>query len=271
MDEWIITENTHEPIITQELWDKVREVDKSVSRGKPTNAGEVKPLSGLMYCPECGKKMRVVWNKRLVKGVYTDEQIFSYNCGGFMESGKSYCHSKQIREAVINEIVLQDIRAKANFVWTDEENARAEFLRRKMQQSSEEQKADAKQLKADKRRLEELDKLVQCAYEDKVRGQIPEAVCVELMKKYQAERNALQTEIAELEARCNQSQQNVADVDEFISRIKRYVHVEELTREICLDLIEYITIGNIPKDKQIPREIHIYYKLIDKPKSKTTN
>ncbi len=104
-----------------------------------------------------------------------------------------------------------------------------------------------------------------------MRGQIPEAVCVELMQKYQAERNALQTEIAELEARCNQSQQNVADVDEFISRIKRYVHVEELTREICLELIENITIGNIPKDKQIPREIHIYYKLIDNPKSKNNN
>lgn len=271
MEDWIVTENTHEPIITQELWDKVREVDKSVSRGKPTNAGEVKPLSGLMYCPDCGKKMRVVWNKRLVRGVYTDEIKFSYNCGGFMESGKSYCHSKQIRESVINEIVLQDIRAKANFVWTDEQNARAEFLRRKMQQTSEEQKADAKQLKTDKRRLEELDKLIQCAYEDKVRGLIPEEVCVELMQKYQAERNALQAEIAELETRCNQSRQNVADVDEFISRIKRYAHVEELTREICLELIEYITIGNIPKDKQIPREINIYYKLIDKPKSKTTN
>lgn len=91
------------------------------------------------------------------------------------------------------------------------------------------------------------------------------------MQKYQAERNALQAKIAELETRCNQSRQNVADVDEFISRIKRYAHVEELTREICLELIEYITIGNIPKDKQIPREINIYYKLIDKPKSKTTN
>ena len=122
-------------------------------------------------CPDCGKKMRVVWNKRLVRGVYTDEIKFSYICGGFMESGKSYCHSKQIRESVINEIVLQDIQAKANFVWTNEQNARAEFLRRKMQQTSEEQKADAKQLKTDKRRLEELDKLIQCAYEIPSRAQ----------------------------------------------------------------------------------------------------
>lgn len=244
MDEWIVTENTHEPIITQELWDKVREVDKSVSRGKPTNTGEVKPLSGLMYCPDCGKKMR---------------------------SGKGYCHSKQIREPVINEIVLQDIRAKANFVWTDEEGARAEFLRRKTQQTSQEQKTDTKRLQSDKRRLAELNNLVQCAYEDKVRGRIPEEVCVELMQKYQAERNALQTEITELETRCNQSKQNEADVDEFISRIKRYVCVEELTREICLELIEYITIGNIPQDKETPREIHIYYKLIDNPKTKNNN
>lgn len=268
MEEWIITKNTHEPVITQELWDKVREVDKSVSRGKSTKKGEVKPLSGLIFCPECGKKMRLVWNRKLVKGVYTDEVKFSYNCGGFMESGKHYCSSKFIQEPVINDIVLQDIRAKASFVWTDEETARAEFLHKKMQQTSEEQKADERKLKSGKRRYDELGKLIQSIYEDKVRGRIPEEVCVELMQKYQTERNALQTEIAELESRCNQSRQNEADVDEFMSRIKRYANVEELTREICLELIEYISVGVIPKDKDIPREIHIYYKLIDNQRPK---
>ena len=268
MDEWIITENTHEPIITQELWDKVREIERSVSRGKSMKAGEVKPLSGLIFCPECGKKMRIVWNRRMVKGVYTDEKICAYNCGGFMESGKHFCHSKQIREPLINEIVLRDIVSKANFVLGDEEKARAEFLQRKMQQTSEEQKADGRKLKADRRRYEELGQLIQSVYEDKALRRIPEEVCIELMQKYQAERSALQTEIAVLDGKCKQSQQNVADVEEFISRIKRYYSLTELTREICLELIEYITIGVIPKDPNVPREIHIYYKLIDKPKTK---
>lgn len=271
-EDWVIFENTHEPIISQELWDKVREVNKSVSRGKAMKSGEVKPLSGLIYCPECGKKMRIVWNRRMVKGVYTDEKICAYNCGGFMDSGKHYCNSKQIREPLINEIVLRDIVSKANFVLKDEGKARAEFLQRKMQQTSEEQKTDAKKLKADSHRYEELGKLIQSVYEDKALGRIPEEVCIELMQKYQAERNALLAEIAVLDSKCRQSQQNIADVDEFISRIKRYCNLTELTREICIELIEYITVGINPKDPNVPREIHIYYKLIDnqKPTSNRT-
>ena len=55
-----------------------------------------------------------------------------------------------------------------------------------------------------------------------------------------------------------------ADVDEFIRRVKNYVAVKKLTREMCLELIEFITIGHAPKSKNEPREIHIYYKLLDK-------
>ena len=55
---WIVAENTHEPIISQELWDKVREVEKSVSRGKRSKDGTLKPLSGLIYCCDCGFKMK---------------------------------------------------------------------------------------------------------------------------------------------------------------------------------------------------------------------
>ena len=52
--EWIVVKNTHEPIITQELWNKVREAEKSVSRGKRTKRGYTHPLSGFLYCADCG-------------------------------------------------------------------------------------------------------------------------------------------------------------------------------------------------------------------------
>ena len=54
--EWIIVENTHEPLVSQEIWDKVREIEKSVSQGKKTKKGETMPLSGLMFCADCGEK-----------------------------------------------------------------------------------------------------------------------------------------------------------------------------------------------------------------------
>ena len=57
--EWVIVYNTHEPIISQEIWDKVREIEKSVSQGKRDKHGQIMPLSGLMYCADCGEKMRL--------------------------------------------------------------------------------------------------------------------------------------------------------------------------------------------------------------------
>ena len=58
--EWLMHENNHEPIITMELWEKVREIEASVSRGKRDKIGELDPLSGLLYCDSCGSKMRQV-------------------------------------------------------------------------------------------------------------------------------------------------------------------------------------------------------------------
>jgi hypothetical protein len=60
------------------------------------------------------------------------------------------------------------------------------------------------------------------------------------------------------------------DVDEYIKRIKEYGKCEELTREIALQLIEYITVDDHPKytkwDAPPQRNIHIYYKLLDNSK-----
>ena len=84
------------------------------------------------------------------------------------------------------------------------------------------------------------------------------------MNKYQAERNEVESEVSSLRKRLSEVRNDEADVDEFIRRVKNYVAVNELTREMCLELIEFITIGHTPKSKDEPREIHIYYKLLDK-------
>ena len=59
-----------------------------------------------------------------------------------------------------------------------------------------------------------------------------------------------------------------ADVEEFIRRIRKYSELEELDRMTAMDIIEYITVGRVPKDRETPREINIYYKLLDKPKER---
>lgn len=100
--------------------------------------------------------------------------------------------------------------------------------------------------------------------EDKVAEKIPEEICVKLLSTYAEEQNALNKEIKELEGKLSETAKNETDVDEFIRRIKQYIDVRELTREMCIELIEGITIGAEPDDKTGMREIHIYYKLLGK-------
>lgn len=163
----------------------------------------------------------------------------------------------------INALVLADIRSMAALVLEDEEAARQQFLSRKEQINTRQTAEEQKRLRDGKYRLAELEKLIPSIYEDKVLGKIPEDVCVSLLEKYQAEQEILSDEVTALEAKLNAVKQDENDVDEFIRRLKKYTDVQELTREMCLELIEYITVDEYAKDR--PREIHIYYKLLEKP------
>ena len=113
--------------------------------------------------------------------------------------------------------------------------------------------------------MDELDGLIQSVYEDKVAGKVPEKVCIGLLEKYQAEKDKLSVEYEELEKRSEVARQDERDVDEYIRRMKSYAGATVLTRDMALDLIEYIKVDAHPGHRNLPRTIHIYYKLIDKP------
>lgn len=115
----------------------------------------------------------------------------------------------------------------------------------------------------------ELELLIQSTYEDKVLNKVQECVCTRLLAKYEEERENLVADKETLQKKLNEEKQSELDVDEFISRIKKYVDVRELTRELCLDLIEYITVDEYVGETDKPRNIHIYYKFIDKQHKKS--
>lgn len=262
--EWVIVYNTHEPLVSQEIWDKCREFEASVSQGKRNKDGYVAALSGLMFCADCGEKMRLGWNNtRHQRGGPREYYRHNFNCGRYNRNGKLACNSHYIKMKDINALVLADIRSMAALVLEDEEAARQQFLSKKEQINTRQTAEEQKQLHSGKYRLAELETIIPSIYEDKVLGKIPEDVCVSLLEKYQAEQKALSEEIEQLEAKLNAVKQDENDVDEFIKRLKKYTDVQELTREMCLELIEYITVDEYAKDR--PREIHIYYKLLEKP------
>ena len=264
-EDMIIVRNTHEPIISQELWDKCREVEASVSQGKKTKQGDTKPLSGLMYCIDCGEKMRLAWNNTTNGSKKKPRKYLrhNYNCGTYNRFGKKACNSHYIKMKDIDALVLADIRSMAALVIDDENSVRQQFLSKKEQLNSRQTAEEHKRLREGNFRLNELETLIPSIYEDKVLGKIPEDVCVKLLEKYQAEQKTLSAEVSKLEEKLNAVKQDEHDVEEFIRRLKKYTDVQELTREMCLELIEYITIDAYQDEK--PRDIHIYYKLLEKP------
>lgn len=253
--EWIIVRNTHEAIITQELWDKVREVEKSVAQGRKTKKGYTHPLSGFMFCADCGGKMK------MISFVRKGKVDLNFNCGNHVRLGKSFCFSHFIQGKDIETIVLEDIRDMARRVVLDEEKVREEFLQHNAELAENMVKSAQKELRTKRHRKDELSRLMQVAYEDRLKGKMPEEICIGFIERYSAEQKTLESEIKVLEEKVIQTETAKQNVDDFICNIKKYLDVPELTREMCYELIDKIIIGGHPKHTGKEREIEIIYKV----------
>ena len=258
-DEWVIAENTHEPIISQELWDKCQEVDRCASHGKIMKKGIVLPLNSMMFCPDCGAKMKLNGHAKKKDGSVN----YFYACGTYSRCGSTACTTHYISRKQIEKIVLADILAKARYVIENEDEARQEFLRRKETEGTKHLDDSRQQLAKCQSRLAELKMMTQKVYQDKLLGKVPEDLCLETLGQFRAEEAELTEKVKSLTATLEQDGKARDDIEEFICRLKQYADAPELTREMCVDLIEYVVIGDRPKDKSTPRRIQIYYKFLD--------
>ena len=263
-EDMVIIKNSHEPLITQEIWDKCREVEASVSQGKKTKKGETMPLSGFLFCADCGDKLRLGTNNTTNGSKKLPRKYIrhNYQCGAYSRFGKFACTSHYIKMKEINALVLADIHSLSQQVIEDEAAAKSAFLAKKQAEHAKQTADDKKHLSDSKRRLEELSALIPKIYEDKVLGKVPEDVCLDLLQKYTAEQKELNAIVTELEAKQQESRKDEEDVEKFVSRLKRYADATELTREMCMEMIEYIVVDEYAADR--PRHIEIYYKFLDK-------
>ena len=255
-NEWTVVYNTHEPIISQELWNRVQERQKSIATGKKTKLGFTHPLSGFVVCADCGNKMKLCTSISR-----NGNRLFHFDCGYHVRYGKAYCFSHFISANILEQIVLEDIREMAKTVTLDEYAVREEFIRHNAELADNAIKSAKKELQAKRKRTEEISRLIQVAYEDRVKGKMPEDVCVGFIQKYSEEQKKLQSEISELEARLTETTNTMQNADEFIRSIKKYLNAPELTREMCYELIDRIIVGRSPKTVGEDRMIDIIYKI----------
>ena len=260
-EDWIVTENAHEAIISKELWNKVKEVEKAVGHGKHTQRGFMHPLSGLMFCADCGAKMRLGWNMEKTKRTGEEKVYFNFNCGTKSRLGSSACFSHFITVSVLEQIVLNNVKDKATRIIADEAEFRLRYLEHTAALANKKDADVQKELRKGEKRLLELDKLIESAFEEKVAGKIPESVCVRLIEKYTAVQSELKERIAFLKQGLEEAEKATTDIDEFIRRMKKHLYAPKLTRELCLDLFEKLIIGGKETVTGKPQEVHIYYKV----------
>lgn len=261
-DQWIRVENTHEPIIDQETWDLAVEIDRMHTHPRNRSGNGISTFGGLLYCMDCGYAMRHQTEHHKRKNG-TVAAYISYVCGKYSMSGRTACSTHNIYETALSKVVLADIRMKAELVDIDEKAVVEKITEKLQSHSSQETAAIKKTAKALTKRLAELEKLIAATYEDKVKGTIPEAVCVELLNKYQAERTEKADQLRNLEQQLEDTHAVENDVQAWADLIRQYRSLETLDRETILRLIDKIEIGAVRiVDGQKERDIRIHYKFV---------
>lgn len=228
-----------------------------VAQGKKTKYGLTHPLSGFLFCADCGckMKMRTFGRKSLPKPLY------AFNCRNNEKYGKAVCRSHFISAKAIEKIVLDDIRTMAQRITLDEAAIREEYLQRNAELADKAAKTARKELQIKRKRIDELNRLIQLAYEDRARGKMPEEVWFGFIEKYLTEQRTLTAEAEDIEAQMIETESAVRSADDFIRDIKKYLNSPELTREMCYELLDRIVVGVLPKDKGEERTIDIVYKV----------
>ena len=228
-----------------------------MAKGRRTKVGYTHPLSGFLICADCGNKMKL----STIISRSTGKRLYRFDCGHHIRYGKVYCFSHFIAASVLEEIVLDDIREMAKSIVLDEKAIREEFIRHNAELADKAIKSAKKELQVKRKRMEELSRLMQVAYEDRVKGKMPEDICIGFIQKYSEEQKRLGTEIVDTEKKLTEAEDTIQSADEFIRNIKKYLEAPELTREMCYELIDRIIVGGSPTKTGKERTIEIVYKV----------
>ncbi|MCC8156122.1 MAG: recombinase family protein [Oscillospiraceae bacterium] len=261
-EEWIRVENTHEPIISRDIWDVCVSLDQKRVRRTPNSDGIQSLFSGLVYCADCGFRMRN-HNERFTYKDGRPGRYSSFICGNYGRSGKAACTIHTIYESVLEQLVLSDIRKKAQLADCDRDGLVEQITRLKAKETYSRLAALEQTLGSTAARISELERLMQNLYEDKCSGTVPQTVFQTLMKKYEAERAEKVAALPELEHKVREQRENQQDVGRWTDIIRRYTELTELDEAILLELVNRIEVGDTQIiDGQRVQDIRVFYRYV---------
>ena len=257
-DEWTIFENTHEAIIDQQTFDLAQKIRSNVRR-YPNGWGEAAPLTGLLYCADCGGKMYV---HRTNNG----RRISQYTCSNYTKvpCGTLCPTQHRINESAVLTLVSDTLRAIAEY----SRNDRTEFIHTVQETQVAQQSADIskkrRRLAAAQKRAGELEKLICKIYEDNALGKLPDARYRALDAQYAKEQDALEIEIAELEKAVTGYEQSQKSAEKFIALIDKYENFDTLTNTMLNEFVEKILVHERARkgSQDTTQEIEIYFNFL---------
>ena len=253
--EWVMSEITHEPLITQDLWDTVHQMMQA--RRRENSTGEVQPFAGLVKCADCGSSLNVSYDKR--KGRYT-----GFSCWVYKNYGKERCTSHAIGWKTLNQLVLEDIRRNALDVHRHVADYMDMLLAIKEERQKEDIDRSRRELKTIDKRMDELNKILNKLYEDAALEKISEERYQAMAPKYEREQIELRGKRDALTAELARNDEVYNNIQQFIPLIWKYTNIQELTPYILNELIEKIVVHEkeIGADGVKTQQVDIYYKFI---------
>ena len=255
-EDWIIVENCHEPIISQELWDEAHRMMSTKRR--PTLTGEVQMFAGLLYCADCGHALTYSQKKRK-DGTYHG----AYSCWMYKTHGKEYCASHYITYDVVYKLVLKDIRRVLKSYRKNKDEFRS-CLDSKCSDSSAKKIIQLEhELEKAQGRIAEIDHLLNKLYEDNALGKLSDDRYAQMTKTFEEEQAELKKSIPELTYEITTLKARSDAADKFTKVIDSYTDIKELNADILNELIDKIVVHH--KEKlygKTYQQVEIYYRFV---------
>ena len=232
-EEWQIFKDTHPAIIDRETFALVQELRKH--RRRPTKSGIVSPFSGLLYCADCGEKLYYS-----VTGNYKREQAYFF-CSSYRKNSE-VCSAHYIREKVVEQIVLESMQRILLNVQVFEK----EFARKQMDCYTEDKKkllaAKRRELIKAKKRIAEIDALIQKIYEDNASGKLSDERYATLSLSYEEEQKTLKAAVPEMQAYLEIETDKTESLQRFIQKVKQITELKTLTPELIHEFVDKIVV-----------------------------
>ena len=272
-EDLVIFENTQEAIIDKETWERVQTLRKTIRR--TDSIGKANPLTGLMFCADCGAKM---YNHRGKAGNARDwagrpngkkrPDRDEYNCSRYDLGNQhydKYCTTHLIRTAVVNELLLEAIKGVCDYALSSE----AEFMAQVCSASEARQEKAARAIRQRKQRNEkrtdELTRLIRKLYEDNVSGRLSDTIFEQMLSDFEAELSDLTEIISQDQQELERISRETINAEKFLSLVRKYTDFSELTPAMINEFVEKILVHQAQgKGASRTQEIEIFFNFVGK-------